>query len=223
MNPAEVRRLRERLAAGRDERAGAWKTPVPWKPPEPQDFAPLGQILAFDPSLSATGWVRIVINAGLRAGSHEIIVLSHGTLRIANPPDIRGYRRTYDKAGRMKGAISEVIWRERSFLALPHIVWEAPPVRGYRTESSLIAGFLVYDACGGPGTGTAIPANHASKLLTGSPHHAKAEIRAAVARYVPEAAQAAKWSEHECDALAIGLTFALDMPAAEEDEEDDIN
>lgn len=179
---------------------------APWTPPEPKDFRPC-RVLAFDPSLSSTGWVKLHVSWLFRDLPPRIVVAAKGTLRVKT--DLTGYLATYDKASRMKALIQETIWREQDLRWPSDIAWEAPAVRGHRLESSLIAGFCVYEASSG--TGTAVSANHASHQLTGSPLHDKREIAAAVARYIPSSA-GRTWNEHERDALAIALSVSLDAP-----------
>lgn len=191
-------------AAARLEKA-AVMLPEEWSPPPVGEFSSGMCLLAFDPALSKTGWVHLDTNRS-RSGAVQFIARNKGTLRVRT--EARGYLGTYDKASRMRNLITEVIWRENpSYFPPADIRWEAPAVRGHRTESSLIAGFLVYEACNG--TGMAVSANHASKLLTGSARHDKKQIREAVARYVPEAA-GREWTQDECDALAIALTSCHD-------------
>ncbi len=187
---------------------------APWTPPEPADFRPC-RVLAFDPSLSSTGWVHLRVGWRWKRDP-GIEIRARGTLRIKT--DLTGYLATYDKATRMKALIQEVVWREQSISWPSDIAWEAPAVRGHRLESSLIAGLCVYEASNG--LGTVISANHASQQLTGSPLHDKREIAAAVARYVPESA-GRDWNEHQRDALAIGLSFSLDAPEPDPREWDD--
>lgn len=184
-----------------------------WAAPQPADFRPL-EVLAFDPSLSATGWVMLRVSR-LVPERRRITVVSKGTLRVRVAAN--GYLGTYEKASRMKAQVEETLWREIDWRYPAVIAWEAPAVRGHRLESSLIAGYLVYQAS--HGAGLAVSANHASWQLTGDPSHGKDAIRQAVARYVPAAA-GRKWNEHERDALAIALSVSLDAPEPPWDEDD---
>jgi hypothetical protein len=185
-----------------------------WAAPQPADFSPL-QVIAFDPSLSSTGWVKLWV-ARLTPEHREIIAEAKGTLRVRTA--VNGYLGTYEKASRMKAMIEETLWREADLRFPPAVAWEAPAVRGHRLESSLIAGYLVYEAS--HRAGLAVSANHASWQLTGDPSHGKAAIREAVARYVPESA-GRLWNEHERDALAIALSVSLDAPEPPWPEDED--
>jgi len=201
--------LREQVAGQLDRRD------EPWAPPELDDFRRC-KVLAFDPSLSATGWVHLRVS---RIGAaHRISVLARGTLRIRTAET--GYMATYERASRLRCLVDEVVWREQHYNWPSVIAWEAPAVRGHRLESSLIAGLQVYEAS--HRAGTVISANHASSLLCGNPLHDKQEIAAAVLRYVP-GSDARTWNQHERDAAAIALAYSLDLE--EEpwlDDDDDI-
>src|SRR6516164_5273688 len=201
--------LREQVAGQLDRRD------EPWAPPELDDFRRC-KVLAFDPSLSATGWVHLRVS---RIGAaHRISVLARGTLRIRTAET--GYMATYERASRLRCLVDEVVCREQHYNWPSVIAWEAPAVRGHRLESSLIAGLQVYEAS--HRAGTVISANHASSLLCGNPLHDKQEIAAAVLRYVP-GSDARTWNQHERDAAAIALAYSLDLE--EEpwlDDDDDI-
>jgi hypothetical protein len=176
-------------------------------------------VLAFDPSLSATGWAHLKVSWVYISAEPlvRIRLFDKGTLRVRTAE--RGYLGTYDKASRMKHLIEETIWREQDLRFPSLIAHEAPAVHGHRLESSLIAGWCVYEVSGG--TSVTVSANHASRLLTGSPNHDKDEIAAAVARYVG-GTTARTWNHNERDALAIALACSLDAPEpdplSEEDE-----
>jgi hypothetical protein len=192
--------LRARVEASQlVTRAPAWAAPVPI------DFRPL-KVIAFDPSLTSTGWVFLRVSRITKTET-RLILVSKGTLRVRAEQD--GYLGTYEKASRMKALIEETLWREVDARFPPAIAWEAPAVRGHRLESSLIAGFLVYEAS--HRAGSPVSANHASWQLTGDPSHGKREIAAAVARYFPSSA-GRTWNEHERDAMAIALSVSLDAP-----------
>lgn len=179
-----------------------------WTPPEGTDFRPV-KVLAFDPSLSATGWAHLRVT-WVHIAAEPLVrfrLIGKGTLRVRTAE--RGYRGTYDKASRMKALIEETYWREQDFRFPSLIAWEAPAVAGHRLESSLIAGFCVYEVSNR--AGIVVSANHASYRLTGSPAHDKHAIAGAVARYIGGTG-ARTWNQNERDALAIALTVSLDAP-----------
>jgi hypothetical protein len=198
--------LRAQVTEAARRRTGA---AVPWAPPELADFCPC-RVIAFDATLSCTGWVHLCV----REFPSRISIRDRGTLRVST--DLTGYRATYEKAHRMKQLIQEVVWDQQNPHFPSDVAWEAPAVRGHRLESSLIAGFLVFEAANG--LGLAVSANHASSQLAGDPRHGKREIAAAVARYVPESA-GRTWNEHQRDALAIALSVSLDKVPEDDDDE----
>ena len=188
-----------------------------WTPPQGTDFKPV-KVLAFDPSLSATGWVHLKVSWVYISAEPlvRIRLFDKGTLRVRSAE--RGYLGTYDRASRMLALIQETVWREVDVRFPSLIAHEAPAVRGHRLESSLIAGFCVYEVSGR--TSVTVSANHASWLLTGNPAHDKHEIAAAVARYVDGTTERT-WNQNERDALAIALACSLDAPEPEPWAEED--
>jgi Holliday junction resolvasome RuvABC endonuclease subunit len=188
-----------------------------WQPPRFEDFPQGAEVIAFDPSLASTGW------AWLRVAQDQIMVLGKGTIRSVTSKT--GYEGTYERAHCIASALPGIL------MTIPfsiddqpsrvYIAWEAPAVGGgHRTESSLIVGYLVWEAArqrpwGIVNHGGAVPvqANHVSKVLTDNPKHDKKEIAAAVARYIPESASR-DFNEHIRDAVAVGLTRLLDIAAA---------
>ena len=187
------------LAAVRFASRRQRKAPPPWSPPDPAAL-PCGHVLALDQSLSSTGWIDF---SSLPGG---VIVHARGTLRPVTA--LTGYLGTWDKHAQLAAMLGAGEMAAR--IGAAHAVaWEAPPVGGgHRTESSLMAGALLY-MLAGPGRAHVVSAQHASSLLTGTPRHGKREIGLAVARYVPESASR-QWNEHLRDALAIGIAYLLD-------------
>ncbi len=195
-------KVRERLGRA------AVTVPPPWQPPQLGAFPQGAEALAFDPSLSSTGW------AWLRVAESRVQVLNKGTIRSATAETgfMGTYQRAHCIARELAGIFRAVPLYVNHETAQVYRAWEAPSVGGgHRTESSLIAGYLVWEAS--RGAGTAVQANHVSSLLCGNPRHDKKEIAAAVARYIPESATR-QWNEHERDAAAVGLARLLDVAAA---------
>ena len=175
--------------------------PEPWKPPQVADFTFGEYVLAFDATLSHTGWVV------LGCDGREIVVLGHGAINPAT--EMTGYRGTWDKAIRLLLGVTEVM-RQTEDTPL-HVVVEAPSVGGgHRTESSLIAGLIVLMAYGNV---TDVSASHVSAVLLGDARmrseQRKKLIREAVIRLIPETAGRG-WNEHMRDAAATALTYIRD-------------
>lgn len=193
---------RTRLRAAR---ASAPAKP-PWHPPSWDDFLPGRVITAFDASLLNTGWVAI------RAWLRGVDVIGHGTIRPKT--DAKGYMATWERARLLEEALRDealVNAYIRSDEALMAV--EAPSVGGgHRTESSLVAGLMVWRQA--PAKCARVSATHVSAVLLGDPkvksEERKGAVKLAVARYVPESA-GRDWNEHERDALSVGLTRLYDM------------
>ena len=183
----------------------------PWQPPRWEDFLQHRMIIAFDASLVNTGWV-----AG-RAWLRGFDVIGHGTIKPET--EAVGYMATWERARLLEDAL----WDEPLINAYVHededalMAVEAPPVGGglHRTESSLVAGLTVWRQA--PAKCAAISATHVSAVLLGDPkipsRQRKPAIKAAVSQYVPDAAGRG-WTEHERDALSVGLTRLFDLREA---------
>lgn len=188
----------------RETRRAAPQRP-PWHPPALEDFLPGVSIAAFDASLVNTGWVV------LRKWLGGFDVFGHGTIR----PKARatGYMATWERARLLEEALHDTlamsfIRQEGNLMAV-----EAPSVGGgHRTESSLVAGLTVWRLA--PARCEAVSATHVSSVLLGDPRirstERKPAIKAAVCRYVPQAAGRG-WTEHERDALSVALTRLFDL------------
>jgi hypothetical protein len=180
-----------------------------WNPPALVDFLPLKAIIAFDASLLNTGWASVM------SYGNRLDVLGHGTIRPKTPAT--GYMATWERARLLEqglwdaGLVVRFIRCDDVLMAL-----EAPSVGGgHRTESSLVAGLTVWQHA--PGKCAVVSATHVSAVLLGDPkvksEQRKPAIKEAVARYVPESA-GRDWTEHERDALSVGLTRLFDLREA---------
>jgi hypothetical protein len=143
--------------------------------------------------------------------SGKVLVNGRGTIKPKT--DQTGYLSTWDKAALLRRELEQVIGKWTGMAGpKPHIVVEAPSVGGgARTESSLIAGGLVWMLS--PGPVTAVSATHVSAVLLNQPRirseDRKRAIKNAVIRLCPEAA-GRTWDEHQRDAVATGLTYLHD-------------
>lgn len=194
---------RDRLRAGRTAPAKP-----PWHPPAITDFLPGARTLAWDASLANAGWVLFQVS------DRRVEVEAHGTIHPRQSLD--GYMGTWQRMRDLR----DTLWDH------PHLIrWmhdpgilkalEAPLVGGgFRKESSLIAGGVVWgesESC------AALVPTHVSAVMLGDPRirstGRKAAIKAAVLRYVPEAASRG-WDEHQRDGLSVGLTRLYDLREA---------
>lgn len=196
-------RLRDRVRAGRT--ALASKAPPPWHFPVLAEFRHEQWVLAFDATLTNCGWTWFrVMETGVMIGAK-------GTIRPETAET--GYLGTWDKARLLAWGIKGLTLTYLCDTITPaDLVVEAPSVGGgSRTESSLIAGMLVW--LESPARCRVVSATHVSAVLLGDPRCRSAErkkrIRAAVIALCPEAAGRG-WNEHERDALATGLVHLHD-------------
>jgi hypothetical protein len=175
-----------------------------WHPPPITGFWAAEPVLAFDPSLLHTGWVKFVC---LGPRFH---VQAHGTINLKT--GAKSYLGTWDLACQLEIEIDAVALKHYPFANVNcEVVVEAPSVGGgSRTESSLIAGLQVWQHRRfSPRRKHAIAANHISQVLCGNPRHDKKEIAEAVLRYIPESGERT-WNEHQRDAAAAGLAYLYD-------------
>lgn len=189
--------LRAQLRARRSRPA-----PDQWHFPAVTEFLACQPVLAFDATLSHTGWLLLEVSSG------RIHVLHRG---IINPvTERRSFLETWDKATYLRDALTGVYTTVAGIGRYVTAV-EAPSVGGgHRTESSLIAGLQVFQSR--PGV-VPVHVAHISKLLLGDgqvrSEDRKPAIRRAVSQLIPEAASR-RWNEHQRDAAAVGLTHLHD-------------
>lgn len=169
-----------------------------WKPPAITDFASDTEVLGFDAALMHTGWIKIV-----RSGN-AILVPQHATINLATSE--KGFLATWHLADQLDEQVSQVLHKYHNLSTWTAV--EAPPVGGgHRTESSLIAGMVIWNQrLVMRARRRAIAANHISSVLCGNPRHDKREVAAAVKRYIP-GCTGRTWSEHQRDAAAVALTL----------------
>jgi hypothetical protein len=176
-----------------------------WHPPSLADFARGVLVLAFDASLSNTGWVAFLVTAG------GVDIQGHGTIKPKAADG--GYLGTWQKAYHLR----KRLWEENlvlRYMRQPDVLKavEAPVVgAGHRKESSLIAGMTVWMECDPV---EVVSATHVSAVLLGDPRIRsdvrKPAVKEAVCRLVPEAAGRG-WDEHQRDALGVGFTMLYDL------------
>lgn len=178
----------------------------PWHVPRLEDFMAGVRVLSFDAALTNTGWLLMEITDQPR-------VYARGTIRPKT--ELTGYRGTWAKAQYLEAELS-VLFDDMNDL-WDELAVEAPPVGGgARTESSLIAGMLVWAHY--PGRCRDIAPPHMSAVLLGDHRMRSDEKKAATREFVismiPEAA-GRDWNEHQRDAAAIGFTRLHDMRRTE--------
>jgi hypothetical protein len=191
------------LLRARTQKAEA-AAPEPWHFPDLGEFRLNRYVLALDATLTNCGWVFFAVCLG------QVMVIAKGTIRPKT--EEKGYLETWDKADQLRREIDALIarWERQDPRML--LVVEAPSVGGgSRTESSLIAGMLVW--CGRRARCAVVSATHVSAVLLGDPRMKSAlrkkAVKEAVVRLYPEAA-GRDWNEHERDALATGMVHLYD-------------
>lgn len=177
--------------------------PPPWEFPSLDSFLHYTWVLAFDATLTNCGWTWLMVTP------EGVLVGAKGTIRPVT--GMTGYMGTWDKARGIEAGVGPLIERYIRRVPLSRLVVEAPAVRGNRTESSLIAGMIVWKHS--PADCDVVSATHVSAVLLGNARcpseDRKKLIRAAVIRVFPGAA-GRDWNEHERDALATGLVSLHD-------------
>lgn len=182
-----------------------------WRPPQPKDFA-YGEVLAFDQTLSHTGWVALAHDDddGLRLWA---------TGMIEPCTDLTSHEGTYAKAEALERGIQEVVDYYSFFRGL-RIVYERPAMVGKRIESALMAGREVHRAS--EGYAIAVANQHAKKVIVGRAGSrfdpvTKAHVKEAVERIVtpPSIRRLHPWNEHTRDAVMLALTFLYDLKQKE--------
>lgn len=176
-----------------------------WQPVTHQDLAP-GMVLAFDQSLSSTGWVVLVVDS---TGTE---IRECGTLKNEGDP-LKGSARSLARFSEMIPEVTRVLIVN----SCATVVHENPPAASSvsRPESSLLAAAAIHAACAERGNAPhSVQAQHAKKVVTGNGNARKPDVASAV--------KALTWirgvdrlkNEHQRDALAIALTFLVDKKAA---------
>lgn len=181
--------------------------PKVWTRPEPPDFLWGKPLQVLDQSLGNCGLVRFEIT-----DDGMIIVWAVMTLRPKIDPEYTSFRASYEKT----------FWLREQLVGelLPiTTVMETPAVGGHRIESSLLAGYAVWDVVrdSQDQPPAMVSKRHVGLVLCNSADASKSEIREAVGWYLPASlASSGGWNQHTRDALAIGLTYLYDLKRGQE-------
>ena len=168
-----------------------------------------GLVQAFDQTLTNTGVVLIKSN---ELGLHLM-----ATAMIKPPEELKAVKSTEGNYGRAD-SIHDGILRHRGGFAsnADAIVYERPPVKGMRIESSLLAGREVHRAT--MGRAVMMDNRHAKTLLIGRAGNkanpvTKADVKEMVEAYLGSPREQGKnmpWNEHTRDACMLALAWLLD-------------
>lgn len=157
-----------------------------------------GRLLAFDQSLSSTGYALITCD------NDGAYIWETGVLKTTH--DLRGHEKTLQRYLELVHDLDDLVDKVGT---VQDIVYETPPVGGrmIRPESSLLAAAAVL-VCTEDFKPHMISRQKAAKRWTGKGNSTKKEIRDALMSfgYTPKEWGLA-WNEHVADALSIGLLF----------------
>lgn len=157
-----------------------------------------GRLLAFDQSLSSTGYALIT------GDDDGAFIWETGVLKSSH--DLRGHEKTLQRSVELVHDLDELLDRLGT---VQDIVYETPPVGGrmIRPESSLLAAMAVL-VCTDGYKPHMISKQKAAKRWTGKGNATKKEVRDALMSfgYTPKEWGLA-WNEHVSDSLSIGLLF----------------
>lgn len=159
-----------------------------------------GHVLAFDQTLSNTGMAWVINDEqGLRAIDCKNLVQT---------TTARGHESSIRKALLLHNTLRFDVRESIPGLNAQAVVYEQPPVMGYRIESSLMAALAVrmvwHEAIG-------VSNQHAKAIFLGSGQHTKADVKACINDYIPNFMRTGPWNEHVRDAVLLGMTYLYDQ------------
>ncbi len=190
MAPLTPSELREKIAESKKPR----KTKSKRQPATREDLS-FGKVLAYDQTLTNTGFAYI---------DHSENGLWVQTEMFTQFTDDAGHMGSIAKFKMLHETLADSHWEGTH---IP-VIFETPPVQGYRIESSLMAAAaicLVY-----PNT---IPVSnqHAKSVIVANHMATKAQVGAAVNNLVTD--HIGPWNEHTRDAVMLGLAYLYDVKA----------
>lgn len=197
---SELDALRERIRETKTK--SVKKRPPKWKPVTEIELSPL-RVLAFDQTLSNTGWA--VVGYDRKTG---IEVIAGGI--ISPSKDARGsFWETYEKSIQLSIGVRKVF--DEVADDVDFVCFETPPVgQAFRPESSLIAGQVVYAAARKADLPIVMVGNQRMRAKLIPPEHrgerTKRSVKDAVEAIIPpKNRQLDRWNEHIIDAVGLGV------------------
>lgn len=165
--------------------------------------------LAFDQTLGNTG---VALLADVGRGKPTVM----STWIVKRPDDdLKSFEATYARADSLKERLRALFAEDIYVTTLTAIVCEMPAAHGYRTESSLMAGYVLRQVVAELDVDlsvTIVANQHAKKVLTGNARATKAQVKAAVERECQMPTAPIKpWNEHTADAAMLGYTHIMDQ------------
>lgn len=170
------------------------------------DFAK-GKLIAFDQTLGNTG-IAIIENK-----DQPKLIYTEVFKRIE---PLKGFDSTIARAIELGNELHKWFMEPDHVHNVDAIIYEMPAVRGYRTESSLLAAFLINQAIDNIGLKIPIVSvsnTHAKKVIGLKTRSSKSEVKKAVEEILgldknnlPKI-----WNQHTSDAVMLGLTYLHDL------------
>lgn len=159
------------------------------------------KILAFDQTLTNTGWAKV--------DCYDQSVEACGMIS-PTAPNLKSFELTFEKARQLEEAVVNLLDLYKYDIDV--VAVEMPAVVGYRTESSLIAAEKVFTACRivGLPKPVIISRQHAAAVVAGNGKADKRETGAAVDAMITSRPNGGKWNEHIRDAVLLALCEGLD-------------
>lgn len=189
--------LRERIKQAEKPKRGKRKD---FTPVEASELA-YGSVLAFDQSLTKTGWVQMKnYPKGLR-------IYRGGVLFPHYERSLKGFEATFAKDISVDSQISRIISGASG--QVEAVVHEMPAVMGYRLESSLMAAAAIRRAAAKNWLPVVmVSRQRAYSTFVGSAYAEKSEgTRAVNALFPAHRRETERWTQDVHDAVLLGLTY----------------
>ena len=165
-----------------------------------------GSVIAFDQSITATGWVR------LDSGADGVIVRAVGSIKCGPEGYPKGHEGTLLRAEYVGQQMAAILRR----LPVQTVVHEQPPVatsKMARPESSLLSALALRIEARRQGHSVVVVSNQHSKMVLlgkGQGNATKAQWHTALDRLPWTHEGATPTNEGQRDALCLALTYLID-------------
>lgn len=209
---AELEALRAKIRTGKQPLARRASAAANWRPLDRDRLSGASRrILAFDQTVNHTGAALLVIE---RSG--RVIVDRTWMVEPKDPRPDTSFTEIYRRLEDIEQGVQWVL--RECYGALSAIVAEMPTPRGYRVESSLLAGQEVRRAARSwqPTVPMVMVGNGSMRALLTPPgqRQEKRYVRQALEELIPQEDRQVKyWNEHVHDAVGLGLTVAVQQAA----------
>lgn len=159
------------------------------------------RVLALDQTLTNTGWVLLEVGY-----DGNVVVLRKGTIKCQS--SFKSHEGSYDKAEQLRYQLG--LLAERIEPLTTHdfvVVFERPAVRGFRLESSLMAGREIVGIAEAQQWNWHMVSNLTMKKFLGIKLKGakKSDVKDKLMAF--DDVSSREWNEHMRDAYALGLTY----------------